>query len=67
VVAEGSDALAYAWTADFGKLTTDGSVATWTAPSSGVSATVAVSVTDEAGNTSSASVIIHVETCTCHF
>jgi hypothetical protein len=67
VLGEESGAVTYVWTADFGKLVADGPVATWTAPSSGVSATVAVSVTDEAGNTSSASVIIHVETCTCHF
>jgi len=67
VLAEENDTVSYVWTADFGKLVADGAVATWTAPSSGVSATVAVSVTDEAGNTSSASVIIHVSTCTCHF
>jgi len=67
VLAEESGAVTYAWTADFGKLVADGPVATWTAPSSGVSATVAVSVTDDAGNTSSASVVIHVSTCTCHF
>ena len=67
VTVEEDESLTYDWTADFGKLATNGSVATWTAPSSGVSATVTVSVTDEAGNTSSASVILPVETCTCHF
>jgi len=57
----------YEWSADFGKLTANGAVATWEAPPSRVDATITVLVSDEYGNQSSASVLISVETCTCSF
>ncbi|MBN1152893.1 MAG: hypothetical protein JXA58_06755, partial [Dehalococcoidia bacterium] len=60
-------AYTYEWSADFGKLTFEGPVATWVAPPSRVGATITVVVSDEYGNQSSASVLVSVETCTCSF
>ncbi len=57
----------YEWSADFGTLTPEGSTATWNAPRDRAAVTIAVIVFDEHGNRSSASLVIHVETCTCSF
>jgi len=67
VVAGENEALTYEWTTDTSTLVAEGSTATWTAPSSKVTATVMVTVSDQFGNKSSASVVFHVETCTCSF
>ncbi len=64
---DGTGPYTYEWSADFGTITSNGNEAVWTAPSSRVGATILVVVSDERGNSSSESVLIYVETCTCSF
>ncbi len=64
---DGSGPYTYEWSADFGTLTQNGNEAIWTAPTKRVGATILVVVSDEYGNSSSASVLVYVETCTCSF
>jgi hypothetical protein len=67
VLAEESDGLAYEWTLESFHMAGDGPITTYTAPSGKATQTVAVTVTDQAGNVSSASIIFHTETCACSF
>jgi len=66
-VLDGSAPYTYEWTADEGKLTADGAVARWDAPDRKGPATITVAVTDTNGKTTTGSVLMYVETCTCHF
>lgn len=67
VVEEGDGPFTYEWSVDQGVLKADGAIATWEAPESKVSATIVVTVSDIHGNGASGSVLIYVQTCTCHF
>jgi len=67
VVDEGDGPFTYEWSIDQGVLTESEETAVWDAPSSRVSATVVVTVTDRHGNKASVSTLIYVETCTCAF
>lgn len=67
VLAEETDGLTYAWTLEGFHMAGDGPSTTYTAPSGKATHTVAVTVTDQAGNASSAGIVIHTETCTCSF
>jgi len=64
---DGTGPYTYEWSVDFGLLTAEGDTATWVAPKDRVGATILVIISDEWGNSASASVLIYVETCTCSF
>lgn len=67
VVLDGSAPYTYEWTADEGQLRADGAVAQWDAPDRKGPATISVDVTDANGKTTTGTVLMYVETCTCHF
>lgn len=67
VVLEGEGPFTYEWSVDYGKLAADGAMATWEAPNEKGPATIVVEVTDIHGNTTTGSVLMYVETCTCRF
>ena len=67
VVAGADDGLGYRWVADHGVISGTGPTVTWEAPTSRCEATVAVIVSDSAGNVVSQDVIFQVETCACGF
>ena len=67
VVLDGSAPYTYVWTADQGVLTADGAIARWEAPDRKGPATISVDVTDANGKTTTGTVLMYVETCTCHF
>jgi hypothetical protein len=64
---DGTGPYTYEWSVDFGTLTAEGDTATWVAPKDRVGATILVVISDEWGNSASASVLINVETCPCSF
>ena len=67
VVAGADDGLGYRWVADHGVISGTGPTVTWEAPTSRCEATVAVIVSDSAGNVVSKDVVFQVETCACGF
>ena len=67
LVQNGEAPYTYEWTADQGLLTTDGAMANWEAPDVKGPATISVEVADAYGNTTIGTVLMYVETCTCHF
>lgn len=67
VLAEQAEGLTYAWTLEGFHMAGDGPTTTYTAPSGKATQTVAVTVTDQAGNAASASIVFQTETCTCSF
>ncbi len=67
MVTEGAEPFTYTWTADGGTLTADGATATWDAPIGKGPTTITVDVTDVNGNTTTGTVLMNVETCTCRF
>jgi len=66
-VLDGEGPFTYVWTAARGKLTADGAVARWDATDLKEEVTVTVDVTDIRGNTTRGTVLMSVQTCTCHF
>jgi hypothetical protein len=64
-----SGELVYDWSCDDGKISWEGSTATWTAPdtSVGVTVTITVLVSDVAGNKVSKNIDFQVQSCTCGF
>lgn len=67
VVTEGEGPYTYAWSAAKGTLTADGAVASWDAIDGKEEVTITVDVTDVRGNTTRGTVLMSVQTCTCHF
>jgi hypothetical protein len=67
VVLDVNGPYAYEWACDQGALWAEGAVATWEAPDSKGPATISVGVTDANGNVTTGTVLMYVETCTCHF
>ncbi len=67
VVTEGEGPYTYAWSAAKGTLTADGGVARWDAIDGKEEVTITVDVTDIRGNTTRGTVLMSVQTCTCHF
>jgi hypothetical protein len=68
VVLEGEAPFTYEWSAEMGTLHQDGSpIATWDAPEGREQLDIVVKVTDSHGNSTSGSVLMYVETCTCAF
>ncbi|MBN1856616.1 MAG: hypothetical protein JW846_06675 [Dehalococcoidia bacterium] len=67
MVVEGEEPFTYTWTTDWGTLTAEGDIATWEAPIGKGPATITVDVTDVNGNTTTGTVLMYVETCTCRF
>jgi hypothetical protein len=67
VLAEESDEFTYEWTLDSFSMAGDGPTTTYVAPQDKATATIAVTVTNQAGNASSVSITVHTETCTCAF
>ena len=64
-----SGELIYDWSCDGGKISWEGSTATWTAPDTSivVTATVTATVSDVAGNRVSKNIDFQVQYCTCGF
>lgn len=67
VMAGEDDELSYRWVADHGVISGTGPTVTWEAPTSRCEATIAVIVSDSAGNAVSEDVVFQVETCACGF
>ena len=67
VVLEGEGPFEYEWSAEIGALHPDGPITTWDAPEGRLSTNIVVKVTDSHGNSTSGSVLMYVETCTCAF
>ena len=68
VVLEGEGPFEYEWSAEMGTIHQDGSpIATWDAPEGREQVDIVVKVTDSHGNSTSGSVLMYVETCTCAF
>lgn len=71
VVADAGPALSYEWSCDVGSLSdisSNGSVITWTAPSTSGQATITVTVSNAAGQTAGESVALTVVSCSpCTF
>ena len=68
VILEGEAPYEYEWSAEMGTLHSDGGpIATWDAPEGREQVDIVVKVTDKHGNSTSGSVLIYVETCTCAF
>ena len=67
VVVDGDGPFEYEWSAEKGTLHPDGNTVVWDAPDGREQVYIVVKVTDKRGNSSSASVLIYVETCTCAF
>jgi hypothetical protein len=68
IVSDTSSELFYEWTCDYGQISGEGSVVTWTAPNTSGDVTVTVTVSDAAGNMVSKSIVFRVVTCsTCTF
>ena len=65
-IASGTGELVYDWSCTDGEIAGEGSTITWTAPSKTlVKATVAVIVSDAAGNSVAKNIVLHVPSCTC--
>jgi hypothetical protein len=68
IVSDTSSELFYEWTCDYGQISGEGSVVTWTAPNTSGDVAVTVTVSDAAGNMVSKSIVFRVVTCsTCTF
>lgn len=68
IVSNTSMELSYEWSCTSGELSGEGSLITWTAPSSSVEVTVTVTVSDLAGNMFSKDIILSVVSCSaCTF
>jgi hypothetical protein len=68
IVSNTSMELSYEWSCTDGELSGEGSLITWTAPSSSVEVTVTVMVSDLAGNMFTKNIILSVVSCShCTF
>jgi hypothetical protein len=68
-VSDTSGGASYNWSCEKGVISGEGSMITWTAPStpSSIKVTVTVEVSDVAGNSASESIVFYVSDCTCPF
>jgi len=68
IVSDTSGEVSYNWSCTGGEFSGEGSLITWTAPSTSVDVTVTVIVSDIAGNMASKNIILNVVNCsTCTF